>query len=62
MTSRTRNARTEEGVKTWETQGATCVCLALFCFDFELSEEDISRIDQLDKHHRVGPDPDNFEF
>ena len=31
-------------------------------FDFELSEEDTQRIDQLDKGHRVGPDPDNFNF
>ena len=31
-------------------------------FDFELSEEDTQRIDQLDKGHRVGPDPDNFDF
>ncbi len=31
-------------------------------FDFELSEEDIKRIDALDKNERVGPDPDNFDF
>jgi diketogulonate reductase-like aldo/keto reductase len=31
-------------------------------FDFELSAEDMARIDALDKHHRFGPDPDNFDF
>ncbi len=31
-------------------------------FDFELSDEDIATIDQLDRHERVGPDPDNFDF
>lgn len=31
-------------------------------FDFELSNEDMARIDQLDKGYRVGPDPDNFDF
>ncbi|AXT58777.1 aldo/keto reductase [Aquimarina sp. AD1] len=31
-------------------------------FDFELSKEDINYIDSLDKHHRLGPDPDNFNF
>ncbi|MFC7440685.1 aldo/keto reductase [Laceyella putida] len=31
-------------------------------FDFELSQEDMARIDALDKHHRFGPDPDNFDF
>jgi diketogulonate reductase-like aldo/keto reductase len=31
-------------------------------FDFELSKEDITRIDQLDKHQRIGPDPDTFDF
>lgn len=31
-------------------------------FDFELSEEDIKRIDKLDKHKRIGPDPDTFDF
>lgn len=31
-------------------------------FDFELSEEDMARIDQLDRGDRVGPDPDNFDF
>jgi len=31
-------------------------------FDFELSQEDISHLDKLDRNERIGPDPDNFEF
>ncbi|MNC18805.1 putative oxidoreductase YtbE [compost metagenome] len=31
-------------------------------FDFELTKEDMERIDSLDQNHRVGPDPDNFDF
>ncbi|MGG1679242.1 aldo/keto reductase [Neobacillus sp. NRS-1170] len=31
-------------------------------FDFELSDEDMQRIDELNQNHRVGPDPDNFDF
>lgn len=31
-------------------------------FDFELSEEDMNQIDSLNENHRVGPDPDNFDF
>jgi diketogulonate reductase-like aldo/keto reductase len=31
-------------------------------FDFELSQDDIARIDGLNQNHRVGPDPDNFNF
>ncbi|MFH7819642.1 aldo/keto reductase [Neobacillus thermocopriae] len=31
-------------------------------FDFELSKEDMLRIDGLNENHRVGPDPDNFDF
>lgn len=31
-------------------------------FDFELSAEDMERIDLLNQDHRVGPDPDNFDF
>jgi len=31
-------------------------------FDFELSEEDISRIDKLDKNKRFGSHPDTFTF
>ena len=31
-------------------------------FDFELTKEDIERIDGLNQNHRVGPDPDNFDF
>lgn len=30
-------------------------------FDFELSEEQMNRIDQLNKDKRVGPDPNTFE-
>ncbi|MGG1479567.1 aldo/keto reductase [Bacillus smithii] len=31
-------------------------------FDFELSKEDMELIDSLNQNHRVGPDPDNFDF
>lgn len=31
-------------------------------FDFELSNEDMQRIDGLNQDLRVGPDPDNFDF
>ncbi len=31
-------------------------------FDFELSEEDMNRIDSLNKDERMGPDPDNVNF
>ncbi|AQX55685.1 aldo/keto reductase [Priestia flexa] len=31
-------------------------------FDFELSQEDMAKINELNKNHRVGPDPDNFDF
>ncbi|MEQ7049663.1 aldo/keto reductase [Paenibacillaceae sp. P-4] len=31
-------------------------------FDFELTPEEMERIDGLNQHHRVGPDPDNFDF
>ncbi|MGQ8337152.1 aldo/keto reductase [Sunxiuqinia sp. A32] len=31
-------------------------------FDFELSEDDIAKIDNLDKFKRIGPDPDNVDF
>lgn len=31
-------------------------------FDFELTKEDMERINGLDQHVRVGPDPDNFDF
>lgn len=31
-------------------------------FDFELSNEDMKRIDHLNKNERTGPDPDNFDF
>ena len=31
-------------------------------FDFELRAEDMARLDALDQHLRVGPDPDNFDF
>ncbi|MEJ6528268.1 aldo/keto reductase [Exiguobacterium sp. USCH10] len=30
--------------------------------DFELSKEQMERIDALDQHKRVGPDPDDFDF
>lgn len=31
-------------------------------FDFELTEEDMKRINDLNQNYRVGPDPDNFDF
>ena len=31
-------------------------------FDFELTKEDMKLIDDLNQNHRVGPDPDNFDF
>jgi diketogulonate reductase-like aldo/keto reductase len=31
-------------------------------FDFELSAEDMQRLDALDRGKRFGPDPDNFDF
>ena len=31
-------------------------------FDFELSQEDVRRIDALDQNLRTGPDPDNLNF
>ncbi|MGC4019683.1 MAG: aldo/keto reductase [Muricomes sp.] len=31
-------------------------------FDFELTDEDMKAISQLNKNLRVGPDPDNFNF
>ncbi|MEC2075574.1 aldo/keto reductase [Metabacillus fastidiosus] len=31
-------------------------------FDFELSDEDIAKIDSLNQNERVGSDPDNFHF
>jgi methylglyoxal/glyoxal reductase len=31
-------------------------------FDFELSEEEVSVINGLDRGHRFGADPDDFDF
>ena len=31
-------------------------------FDFELTEEEIKKINSLDQNHRIGPDPENFDF
>lgn len=31
-------------------------------FDFELTKEEMNEIDGLNQNHRVGPDPDNFDF
>ena len=31
-------------------------------FNFEISEEDMKKIDGLDKGYRIGADPDNFNF
>lgn len=31
-------------------------------FDFVLSDEEMKKIESLNENHRVGPDPDNFDF
>lgn len=31
-------------------------------FDFELSDQDIQTIESLNKNHRIGPDPDEFDL
>jgi diketogulonate reductase-like aldo/keto reductase len=31
-------------------------------FDFELTQEDMLKIDSLNKNHRIGADPDNIDF
>lgn len=31
-------------------------------FDFELSEEDMAKLDSLNQNKRFGADPDNFNF
>lgn len=31
-------------------------------FDFVLSNEDMEKIEDMNENHRVGPDPDNFDF
>lgn len=31
-------------------------------FDFELTDEDMERISELNENQRIGPDPDNFDF
>ncbi|WP_270394279.1 aldo/keto reductase [Bacillus paranthracis] len=31
-------------------------------FNVELTKEDMEKIDALNQNHRVGPDPDNFDF
>ncbi len=31
-------------------------------FDFALTEEEVASISALNQNHRIGPDPDNFEF
>lgn len=31
-------------------------------YDFELSVEDMKKIDSLNKDHRFSPDPDSFNF
>lgn len=31
-------------------------------FDFSLSEDDVAKINSLNKNQRFGPDPDNFDF
>lgn len=31
-------------------------------FDFQISAEDMARLDSLNRNERTGPDPDNFDF
>ncbi|MEH7156481.1 aldo/keto reductase [Neobacillus drentensis] len=31
-------------------------------FDFKLTQEEMDQIDSMNQNHRVGPDPDNFDF
>ena len=31
-------------------------------FDFVLSDDDMEKMDGMNENHRVGPDPDNFDF
>jgi len=31
-------------------------------YDFELTSEDMDKIEAMDQHKRVGPDPDHFDF
>jgi len=31
-------------------------------FDFVLTDEDMKKIEDMNENHRVGPDPDNFDF
>lgn len=31
-------------------------------FDFKLTKEEMQRINELNQNHRVGPNPDNFDF
>lgn len=31
-------------------------------FDFEMTNEDIAEISELNEDHRIGPDPDSFDF
>ena len=31
-------------------------------FDFELTAEDMTRLNALNENRRIGPDPDNFGF
>ncbi|WP_312470506.1 aldo/keto reductase [Neobacillus sp.] len=31
-------------------------------FDFELTADDMDKINEMNQNHRVGPDPDNFDF
>ncbi|CAH0344759.1 aldo/keto reductase [Bacillus sp. CECT 9360] len=31
-------------------------------FDFSLSDEDMKKIDGINENHRIGPNPDNFDF
>jgi methylglyoxal/glyoxal reductase len=31
-------------------------------FDFELTENEVNAIDNLDRNSRIGADPDNFNF
>ncbi len=38
------------------------ICSNADIFDFDIADEDLAGIDSLDRHERLGNDPDNFHF
>ncbi|MDR2910824.1 MAG: aldo/keto reductase [Bacteroidales bacterium] len=38
------------------------ICTNADIFDFEINDEDMKKIDSLDKSKRTGPDPNNYSF